>query len=298
MKQNLNIDNLSKEEFKEVYFQGFGKSNIHSKSEPKVKPYLKLPKPQIYQKGFVVDQNNQYDPESDKVKYNVYNTKNNLFITGKAGTGKSTLLKEFVNYCDEVGINCAVVAPTGIAAININGTTIHSMFPIDIHNPSHLKKLNPTKKTILNAIDVLIIDEISMVNAEIFGLIEKRMNQAKFGDNPHSKRFGGVRVLIFGDIFQLGPVSKDGEFNEYFFESEVFGSLYTRGNLLLLELDKIWRQEDETFIKILNQIRSGRVTEADLEPLNNRILRDNPQHFAKENNFSLLCSRNNTANCV
>jgi ATP-dependent DNA helicase PIF1 len=256
----------------------------------------KFGKIEIYQKGFVLDET-KYSQKKEPAKYNLYNTHNNLFITGKAGTGKSTLLKEFVKYCESKDINCVVVAPTGIAAINVNGTTIHSMFQIDIYNPTHLKKLNPAKRAILKAIDVLIIDEISMVSDELFELIEKRMNQAKFGDNPHSKRFGGVRFLIFGDVFQLGPVNKEGE-NQvgYFFESAMFQQLYQAGNIKMLELTKIWRQDDKKFINVLNNIRSGSVEEKDLKLLNAKIINDNPQDFAKQNNFSILCSTNNQAN--
>ena len=255
----------------------------------------KFGKIEIYQKGFVLDET-KYSEKTEPAKFYLYNTHTNLFITGKAGTGKSTLLKEFVKYCESKDINCVVVAPTGIAAINVNGTTIHSMFQIDIHNPTHLKKLNPAKRAILKAIDVLIIDEISMVSDELFELIEKRMNQAKFGDNPHSKRFGGVRFLIFGDVFQLGPVNKEGE-NQvgYFFESAVFQQLYHQGNIKMLELNKIWRQDDKKFIEVLNKIRSGNVADHELELLNKKIITDNPQDFAKKNNFSILCSTNNQA---
>jgi ATP-dependent exoDNAse (exonuclease V) alpha subunit len=255
-----------------------------------------VPKFAILEKGWIPSEV-IFDQKSEPAKHALYNTSQNYFITGKAGTGKSTLLKEFVEYCKENDINCAVVAPTGIASINVGGSTIHSMFQIDIHNPTQLKKLNPIKKNLLRAIDVLIIDEISMVSDEIMEVINKRMNQAKFGDNPHSKKFGGARLLIFGDIFQLGPVNKDDS-NPigYFFESEVFEDMYHKGNIEILELDKIWRQDDPIFINLLNKIRNDTAIDEDLNILNNKILTEAPDVFAKENNFSILCTTNSQVN--
>ncbi len=267
-----------------------------NKSSEKLERKTAVPKFAILDKGWIPSET-LFDKATEPAKFALYNTFQNYFITGKAGTGKSTLLKEFVEYCKENDINCAVVAPTGIASINVGGTTIHSMFQIDIHNPTQLKKLNPIKKSLLRAVDVLIIDEISMVSDEIMEVINKRMNQAKFGDNPHSKRFGGARLLLFGDIFQLGPVTKNGENPQnYFFESEVFQNMYHSGNIEILELQKIWRQDDPVFISLLNKIRDDTATNKDLVILNNKILTDSPDVFAKQNNFSILCTTNSQVN--
>ena len=250
----------------------------------------------ILDKGFVAS-STQYHKGTDYEKYCLYNTTQNLFITGKAGTGKSTMLKEFVAYCKQNNINCVVVAPTGIASINVNGTTIHSFFQIDIHNPTNLKKLNPIKKNILKAVDVLVIDEMSMVSDQMFDLINRRMNQAKFGDNPHSKKFGGARLLLFGDIFQLGPINKEDEKQVgYFFESMIFEFMRYNGNIALLELNKIWRQDDQKFIDILSKIRDNSAKNSDLELLNRKILLEPADTFAKKNNFSILCTTNRQVN--
>ena len=255
-----------------------------------------IPKFAILEKGWIPS-TDIFDKAIEPAKHAIYNTTQNYFITGKAGTGKSTLLREFVEYCKVNDINCAVVAPTGIASINVEGATIHSMFQIDIYNPTNLKKLNPIKKNLLRAIDVLIIDEISMVSDEITEVINKRMNQAKFGDNPHSRHFGGARILLFGDIFQLGPVTKNGENPQgYFFESGVFEEMYHKGSIEILELHKIWRQDDPIFISLLNKIRNDTATNNDLKILNDKILTESPDVFAKQNNFSILCTTNSQVN--
>jgi ATP-dependent exoDNAse (exonuclease V) alpha subunit len=285
----IQLDPKFKEETKPTAWNNkFKKKSIDKKTS--------IPKFGILDKGWIPSET-IFDPKTEPAKHALYNTSQNYFITGKAGTGKSTLLKEFVEYCKENDINCAVVAPTGIASINVGGTTIHSMFQIDIHNPTQLKKLNPIKKGLLRAVDVLIIDEISMVSDEIMEVIDRRMNQAKFGDNPHSKRFGGARLLLFGDIFQLGPVNKDDS-NPigYFFESQVFEGMYHKGNIEILELDKIWRQDDPIFIALLNKIRNDTAINEDLIILNDKILTQDPDVFAKQNNFSILCTTNSQVN--
>jgi ATP-dependent DNA helicase PIF1 len=273
----------------------WGRKIVNSKSKSIATKTI-LPKFEVLEQPWTPSEV-KYDPETDFGKYSLYNTSQNLFVTGKAGTGKSTMLRELVDYCKQNGINCAVVAPTGIAAINVGGSTIHSLFQIDIHNPTNLKKLNPVKRSLLKAIQVLIIDEISMVSDTILDLIDKRMNQAKFGENPHSKRFGGARLILFGDIFQLGPVSKDNEAPVgYFFESDVFAQMYNKGNLEMLELTKIWRQDEPEFISLLNKIRTNSAVNSDFDLLNNKVLTESPDVFAKQNNFSILCTTNNQVN--
>jgi hypothetical protein len=222
-----------------------------------------------------------YDLETDKVNYYLYNTSQNLFITGQAGTGKSTLLGELRKYCQAENISFAITAPTGIAAINVSGQTF---FQISIHSAKDSKSLSFPKQAILKDLQVLIIDEISMVSGDIFEVINKRMQKAK-GNKFY---FGGIRVLLFGDIFQLGPVKKEEE-GGYFFQSEIFEMLLHTNQIRTLELTKIWRQSDLAFIKLLGKIRQNEATAKEL--LDFKIT-SNCIELVKKQGFGVLCSTN------
>lgn len=197
----------------------------------------------------------------------------NVFITGRAGTGKSTLLKYFRDKTDK---NTVVVAPTGVAALNVKGQTIHSFFRFkpDI-TPDKVKKITIKNKEIYKKIDILIIDEISMVRADLFDSMDIFMK--RFGKRKN-KPFGGVQIICFGDLYQLKPVVNKEErhiFYEfydspYFFSSLVFNEL----NMEYVELEKIYRQKDDKFIDLLNKIRNNTVEEKDLEILNSRYIPD------------------------
>src|SRR5258706_228529 len=192
-----------------------------------------------------------------------------IFITGEAGTGKSTLLKYFVANTQK---RVVLVAPTGVAALNIGGQTIHSFFRFPPGPINQIEKL-PYKGEILRAIDMLIIDEISMVRADLLDAIDQflRLNL----DQPE-KPFGGLQVAFFGDLFQLPPVvreSEEGQFfsqyyrSPYFFDAHVFNSL----EISLIKLMAIYRQSDPRFMDALKHIRINRIHTEHLEMLNQRV---------------------------
>lgn len=194
-----------------------------------------------------------------------------LFITGKAGTGKSTLLRYFRAKTEK---NVAVVAPTGVAAINVEGQTIHSFFklPLRFIQKEDIRRLTRNRR-VIECLDTLIIDEASMVRADILDGIDHslRLNRGK-QDVP----FGGVQIVLFGDLFQLPPiVDRDmAEIFERKYSSPYFFSANVIQNLELecLELTKIYRQNEAEFIGLLNKIRNKQYEESDLNKLNERVV--------------------------
>lgn len=207
-----------------------------------------------------------HTPEIDNILDKFENSSGNIFLTGKAGTGKSTLLRYFIATTKK---RFAVVAPTGIAAINVSGQTVHSFFSFrpDITLNS-VRYLSAEKLNIVRNLDTLIIDEISMVRADLLDCIDKslRMNRRK------NAPFGGVQIIVVGDPFQLPPVVKNSE-KAYFqkaYESPHFFSAqsYRDGNFKKFELTKVHRQKDPEFVNILNAIRSGEYTQDLIDTLN------------------------------
>lgn len=217
----------------------------------------------------------------------VEKTNKSLFITGKAGTGKSTMLQFFNKYSKK---NIVVLAPTGLAALNVEGQTIHSFFrfPPCFIEGKHIKKIN---NEIFKKIDTIVIDEVSMVRADLLDGIDKFMRRnGKSGNKP----FGGVQMVFFGDLFQLPPVmSYDRQIvlakykSPYFFDSNVFKKL----NLDIVELKNTYRQKDEDFIQLLDDIRTGEFTQTTLDALNTRVDND----FLLENDFVTLTPTNRLA---
>ena len=193
-----------------------------------------------------------------------------VFITGKAGTGKSTLLKHF----RENSKNAVVVlAPTGVAAVNIKGQTIHSFFRFrpDI-TPEKARKIASrlgADQELYKSLDAVVIDEISMVRADLFDCIDQFLRIAR---NKKKTPFGGVRLVLIGDMYQLPPVVSQHEkdiFSQYytspyFFAAEVYSSL----QMTIIELEKVYRQKDERFVHLLNQIRSNSIDEKGVAELN------------------------------
>jgi len=218
----------------------------------------------------------------------INNTNKNVFLTGKAGTGKTTFLKHIIKHTYK---NAVIVAPTGIAAINAGGVTIHSLFQlpfgafvpvrdanfefnenIKINTPNTLFKgfqLNASKRRLLQELELLIIDEVSMLRSDLLDAIDTVLKSVR---RKNHLPFGGVQVLFIGDLLQLPPVVKDDEWrylkshykSAFFFDAQVL----QQSKPLYIELDKIYRQADNTFISILNNLRSNQVTKQDIDKLN------------------------------
>lgn len=224
-------------------------------------------------------------------------TRRSLFLTGKAGTGKSTFLRYIAANVKKKSI---VLAPTGIAAINAGGNTLHSFFKLPFHpllpndtqySKSNLRKTlkyNGEKRKLIQELELIIIDEISMVRADIIDFIDKVLRV--YGHNMREP-FGGKQLLLVGDIFQLEPVIKDEErqmlqpfYNSlYFFNAHVFREM----GLVSIELNKVYRQSDPKFIQLLDNIRTSQTTDTDLITLNQRVGRE----IADEGLAIILSSR-------
>ncbi|MEO1206890.1 MAG: AAA family ATPase [Pseudomonadota bacterium] len=194
-----------------------------------------------------------------------------LFITGRAGTGKSTLLRALR---DQSGDDTVIVAPTGLAAVNVGGQTIHSFFglPPRLIRPDDIRRSRNGR--VMRGMKFLFIDEVSMVRSDLMAAIDQslRINRGR----PREP-FGGVRLVMFGDLHQLPPVVQEAEVAEHL-ESQYGGPFFFTVSALqegagtsLIELSQVFRQSDEELIDVLNRIRDGDVTEDDLVGLNERV---------------------------
>lgn len=203
----------------------------------------------------------------DEIEY----SREHLFITGKAGTGKSTLLDLFRRTTSK---NVVILAPTGIAALKVHGQTIHSFFkfPPRLILPSDIK-YTPSLKRIVNKLEILILDEISMVRADILDGINKILQLHRNNNKP----FGGIRLVAFGDIYQLPPIVSSAEerhffqnnyTSAYFFASEIWQQL---NNMRYINLSKVYRQTDRSFIRLLDEIRMGDIDYDSLTALNENV---------------------------
>ena len=193
----------------------------------------------------------------------------NIFITGKAGTGKTTLLEYFrINSKKKF----VILASTGISAIKAKGKTIHSffLFPPRILINEKIKRL---RSNIIKNVDTILIDECSMIRCDLLDAIDQSLRLNRNNDES----FGGVQIILLGDIHQLPPVIRENErdiFDSFYPNGHYFfhANCYQNSNISTYELTKIYRQKDAEFINILNKIRSGNVTEVDLLPLNNKVV--------------------------
>ena len=225
-------------------------------------------------------------------------TRRSLFLTGKAGTGKSTFLRYVSKNTKKKHV---ILAPTGIAAINAGGSTLHSFFKLPFHpllpndtqydwrNLKKTLKYTGAQRKLIREVELIIIDEISMVRADIIDFIDKVLRA--YTRNPEP--FGGKQLLLVGDIYQLEPVLKDEDRqllqpfypSPYFFNAKVWQMM----PIVSIELRKVYRQTDDSFIAILDRIRNNTATQADLSALNSRV--ENSQNSESLNsNFSSLNS--------
>ncbi len=213
-------------------------------------------------------------------------TQNSLFLTGKAGTGKSTFLRYIHNTTKKKHV---ILAPTGIAAINAGGQTLHSFFKIPFHplvpndvqysakNIRNTLKYNAEKIRLIRELELIIIDEISMVRADIIDFIDKVL---RVYSRNMRQPFGGKQLLLVGDVFQLEPVLREDDrrllqpfyISGYFFSAHVWREM----QLVCIELTKVYRQSDASFIDTLDRIRESKATEYDLRMINSRVI---PQDY-------------------
>lgn len=219
----------------------------------------------------------QTNPQLELAFDYVSATDKNIFLTGKAGTGKTTFLQRIRG---EVVKRHAVVAPTGVAAINAGGMTIHSFFqlpfgpflPGNSRDPARQRKFSREKIRLIQSLDLLIIDEISMVRADLLDGIDEVLRRYK----DHYKPFGGVQLLMIGDLHQLPPVVKDEEWQllrEYYSTPYFFSSrALQQTDPVAIELKHIFRQSDDTFIALLNKVRNNQIDDEVLTTLNSRYI--------------------------
>jgi hypothetical protein len=234
----------------------------------------------------------------------VTETSENIFLTGKAGTGKTTFLKYLKNNCSK---NIVVAAPTGVAAINAGGVTLHSLFQLPFHpflptksNRDELLakiRFNKQRQQLLRKVELLVIDEISMVRCDTMDAIDTILKSVR---RRYDIPFGGVQVLCIGDLHQLPPVAQRQEWNilqeyyasEFFFDSNVIKEQMP----LLIELNKIYRQKEDSFVELLNKVRNNKMNTDDFEELH---LRFNPSFRpAIEEKYITLTSHNNQADQI
>ena len=232
-------------------------------------------------------------------------TDRNIFLTGKAGTGKTTFLHNLRKTCPK---RMVVVAPTGVAAINAGGSTIHSFFQLPFgpfvaaslnqnsDKSNHVRKMNREKINLIKSLDLLVIDEISMVRADTLDGIDEVLRRYRDREKP----FGGVQLLMIGDLHQLSPVVKDDDWRilkDYYPNLYFFNSAALRASQpISIELKHIYRQSDTYFIDILNAVRENKINDDVLEKLNARYIPNFNPH--EDEGYITLSSHNQTANQI
>ncbi|MDR1725811.1 MAG: AAA family ATPase [Bacteroidales bacterium] len=228
----------------------------------------------------------------DLAKLYIEQTSRNIFLTGRAGTGKTTFLKQLT---ETLLKRFVVLAPTGVAALNAQGVTIHSFFQLDFtpfvpyfNNRHNGTKIRKEKLNIIRSLDLIIIDEISMVRCDILDAVDDVLKKIRRNILP----FGGVQLLLIGDLRQLPPVATDEEWlllkdhyqSPYFFSSH---ALYN-SDFITIELEEVFRQNDKKFISILNAVRENHITQTVIDSLNERYI----PNFKTKENYIQLCTHN------
>lgn len=233
----------------------------------------------------IIDINNEKLDLFNKIE----NSVNHFFVTGKAGTGKSLLLQYIRKHSSK---KIVIAAPTGVAALNIGGQTIHSLFciPPSFVAPESLL-FNQKTAELLRHVDMILIDEISMVRADLMDAIDFRLRQSRDDSRP----FGGVQIVMFGDLYQLPPIVTDRELHKYFSDNLggfhfFHASVWKKAEFDKYELQEVFRQKDQEFRDILNAIRVGDKSPAILNQINSRLDVDIP-----EDGYVHLCSTNSKA---
>jgi ATP-dependent exoDNAse (exonuclease V) alpha subunit len=217
--------------------------------------------------------------------YFMEQTEKSLFVTGKAGTGKSTLLRHF---CDTTKKKPIVLAPTGVAALNVGGQTIHHFFRFSMDvtvQKIRDKKIRPRNSKLYKKIKTIVIDEVSMLRADLLDCVDAALRL--YGPNA-ARPFGGVQLIFVGDLYQLPPVVTGDEREifaryyktPYFFSARALDEV----ELEIIELEKVYRQKDQVFIDLLNRIRNNSVEEKDIALLNERL---DPHHTPDRKDFSI-----------
>ncbi|MBQ8838909.1 MAG: AAA family ATPase, partial [Bacteroidales bacterium] len=231
-------------------------------------------------------------------------TGRSIFLTGKAGTGKTTFLKYITQ---NISKRFVILAPTGVAAINAGGSTIHSFFQLPLcpylpdvkelvteyQMPERYRRLRKERQKIIRTLDLLVIDEISMVRADLLDAVDMSLRHYRRSSKP----FGGVQLLMIGDAHQLSPVVKENERqymaqvypSPYFFHSKALQKL----DYITIELQKVHRQKDADFLEILNAVREDRITHDILQKLNSRV-----NAFDSESDVIRLTTHNSQADQV
>jgi ATP-dependent exoDNAse (exonuclease V) alpha subunit len=223
---------------------------------------MKAKNKKFSQQAVVIPEDFEITPDVEHAFSLMEHTRRHIYITGKAGTGKSTLLQYFK---ENTKREIVVLAPTGVAAINVGGSTIHSFFrfPPRLITEKEVRRVRGKKK-LFAALDTIVIDEVSMVRADVMDAIDHSLRLNRLRPN---EPFGGVQVICIGDLYQLPPIV-EAELQAYL--NDTYESPYFFDKFEVIELGKVFRQKDSRFIELLNKVRNNDLGESDLLDLNQR----------------------------